>query len=104
ASQLHDFLASLLSKPGAPNTYSATGTGYYTNAEYQVYKYYAQSMTGYRVGTTPSSDFALDVYSTVDKTAKRARVLVGVRLQQGTWYVKLNNLSALGLPTSGNLS
>lgn len=27
--QLHDFLASLLSKPGAPDQYSNTGTGYY---------------------------------------------------------------------------
>lgn len=104
ANQLHDFLASLLSKPGAPSTYSATGTGYYTNGEYQVYKYYANSMKGYRVGTVASSDGALDVYSTVDKTNKIARVLVGVRLQQGTWYVQLNKLSSLGLPTSGSLN
>lgn len=104
ANQLHDFLASLLSKPGAPNTYSATGTGYYTNGEYQVYKYYAKSMTGYRVGTTVSSDYILDAYATVDKTNKVARVLVGSRLQSGTWYVRLDNLSSLGLPTSGSLN
>lgn len=104
ANQLHDFLASLLSKPGAPDNYSATGTGYYTNGEYQVYKYYANNMSGYRVGTTASSDLALDVYSTVDKTNKLARVLVGVRLKQGTWYVQLNKLSSLGFPTSGSLN
>lgn len=104
ANQLHDFLASLLSKPGAPNTYSATGTGYYTNGEYQVYKYYANSMQGYRVGTVASSDSALDVYSTVDKTNKIVRVLVGVRLQQGTWNLQLNKLSSLGLATTGAIN
>ena len=102
--QLHDFLASLLSKPGAPDSYSSTGTGYYTNGEYQVYKYYAKSMTGYRVGTTVSSDYILDAYATVDKTAKIARVLVGSRLRTGTWYVRLDKLSSLGLPPSGKLA
>ena len=102
--QLHDFLASLLSKPGAPSQYSQTGTGYYPNAEWQLYKYYATNMTGYRVATDASSDLALDVYSTVDKTKRKVKLIVGVRLQTGTWYVKLDKLSSLGLPSSGTLN
>ncbi|CAN8097450.1 unnamed protein product [Discula destructiva] len=103
-SQLHDFLASLLSKPGNPDsgTYSATGTGYYPNGDYQVYKYYYQNMTGYRVGTTPSTDLKLDAYATVGSTS--AIVLVGVRITTGTWTLQLNDLSAIGLPTSGTLN
>ena len=100
--QLHDFLASLLGKTGMPDTYSKTGTGYYPNGDYQVYKYYAQSMTGHRVGTTPSSDLALDVYGTVGTDS--VRLLVGVRIQTGTWYLTVNSLSSVGLPTSGTLN
>lgn len=102
---LHDFLASLLSKPANPDSsagYSATGTGYFPNGDYQVYKYYYQNMTGYRVGTTPSSDLKLDAYATVG--ASSAIVLVGVRITTGTWTLQLNDLSALGLPTSGTLN
>lgn len=101
--ELHDFLASLLSKPDNPDNgdYSPTAAGYYPNGDYQVYKYYYQNMTGYRVGTTPSTDLKLEAYATVGTTAK---VLVGVRVATGTWTLELNDLSAIGLPTSGTLN
>jgi hypothetical protein len=102
--QLHDFMASLLSKPGAPDQYSATGTGYYPNGEWQVYKYYATNMTGTRVATDASSDLALDVYATYDTEQNKARILVGTRQVTGTWYVQLNDLESLGLPSSGTLN
>lgn len=103
--ELHDFLASLLSKPANPDSstgYSATATGYYPNGDFQLYKYYYQNMTGYRVGTTPSSDLKLDAYATVGSGS--AIVLVGVRITTGTWELQLNDLSAIGLPTSGTLN
>ncbi|RDW59995.1 glycoside hydrolase-3 [Coleophoma crateriformis] len=96
--QLHDFLASLL---GKSNTSDATGTGYYPNGDYQVYKYYNLNMTGHRVGSTPSDDLLLDTYATVGTDL--VRVLTGVRIQNGTWQVTINDLSAVGLPTSGTL-
>lgn len=100
--KLHDFLASLLSKPNAAsNSYNPTGTGYFPNGDYQVYKYYNLNMTGHRVGTTPSTDLKLDVYGTV---GDKVRLLVGVRLATGTWQLQVNRLSAVGLPTSGNLN
>ena len=68
----------------------------------QVYKYYNLNMTGQRVTTTGSGDRILDVYSTVD--GKNARILTGVRLKTGTWYITVKNLSAIGLPTSGTLN
>lgn len=104
-SQLHDFLASLLSKPANPDSssgYSATAAGYYPNGDYQVYKYYNLNMTGHRVGTTPSSDLKLEAYATVGSTS--AIVLVGVRVATGTWTLQLDDLSAVGLPTSGTLN
>jgi hypothetical protein len=58
-------------------------------------------MTGHRVGTTPSADLKLDAYATVGSSS--ATVLVGVRSSTGTWNLQLNDLSALGLPTSGTL-
>ncbi|KAJ5389201.1 uncharacterized protein N7496_000269 [Penicillium cataractarum] len=90
---LHDYMASLLGK---------SGSTYYPNGDYQVYKYYYQNMTGYRVGTLPSSDLKLEAYATVG--SDYARVLVGVRVATGTWELELNSLSSLGLPTSGTLN
>ncbi|KAL9622910.1 MAG: hypothetical protein Q9160_002836 [Pyrenula sp. 1 TL-2023] len=101
-SKLRDLLASLLSKPNAAtNSYNPTGTGYFPNGDYQVYKYYNLNMTGHRVGSTPSTDLKLDVYGTV---GDKVRLLVGVRLATGTWQLQVNRLSAVGLPTSGNLN
>ncbi|KAH1315105.1 hypothetical protein KXV58_007839 [Aspergillus fumigatus] len=102
--KLHDFLASLLSKPNADNSnYDPTGTGYFPTGDYQVYKYYNLNMTGHRVGTLPSADLKLDAYAAVGDD-RVARVLVGVRIATGTWQLQLNQLSALGLPTSGTLN
>lgn len=92
-SNLHDYMSSLLGK---------SGSTYYPNGDYQVYKYYYQNMTGHRVGTLPSSDLKLEAYATVG--TDYARVLVGVRVATGTWELKLNSLSSLGLPTSGTLN
>lgn len=101
--QLHDFMASLVSKPDALAEYSPTATGYYPNGDYQVYKYYKRMMTGHRVGTLPSSDLKLDTYATVGDDGL-ARVLVGVRITEGTWNLQLDNLSATGLPSNGTLN
>lgn len=101
--QLHDFFASLLSKPGAPDSYSATGTGYFPNGDFQIYKYYAQNMTGHRVGTSASGDQQLDTYATVDTTQRTVRVMAGLRESGGYYYITIDGLSSLGLPTSGSL-
>ena len=95
-------MASLISKPDALADYSPTATGYYPTGDYQVYKYYNQVMTGNRIGTLPSSDLMLDAYATIGDGW--ARVLVGVRISKGTWELQFNNLSALGLPSSGKLN
>ncbi|KAH7418322.1 glycoside hydrolase family 39 protein [Cadophora sp. MPI-SDFR-AT-0126] len=100
--QLHDFMASLISKPGATSNYSPTSGGYFPSGEYQVYKYYNKNMTGHRVGSLPSADLKLDTYATVG--TDKVRVLTGVRIMTGTWQVTINGLSSVGLPTSGSLS
>ncbi|KAI3609887.1 glycoside hydrolase family 39 protein [Moniliophthora roreri] len=97
--QLHDFFASLLGKPDV-NSWGATG--YYGNGEYQVYKYYASTMKGHRVATTQSTDKKMDCYAVVD--TNRVRVLVGGRRVTGTYQLSIDNLSAIGLPTSGTVS
>ncbi|KAK4569491.1 hypothetical protein LTR86_003254 [Recurvomyces mirabilis] len=98
--KLHDFAASLLSKPDQ-NNYAATG--YFTNGDYQVYKYYSQNMTGSRYGTSVSPDGIMDAYATVD--CGHVRCLMGVRPPAtGTYSVTFTNLSSLGLPTSGSIS
>lgn len=96
--QLRDFLASLLTKQ---NTNDCSGGNYAPNGEYQVYKYYNLNMTGVRAHTEGTEDGKMDVYSTVG--SDKVRVLCGVLEQTGTWYITLNNLSALGLPESGSL-
>jgi len=100
--ELHDLMASLISKPTAGTTsYNATGVGYFPNGDWQVYKYYNQNMTGFRVGTLPSADLKLDAYATVGTDL--VRTLVGVRITEGTWQVTINDLSAVGLPEAGTL-
>ncbi|KAI1020173.1 hypothetical protein LB503_006202 [Fusarium chuoi] len=100
---LYDYLANLVSKPNAPNA-AADATGYFPNGEYQVYKYYAQSMTGHRVGTMPSPDMIVDVYATVDTKARVVRLLAGSRQKKGTWTIEVKTLSALGLPSHGTVN
>ncbi|KAJ6616723.1 glycoside hydrolase family 39 protein [Mycena sp. CBHHK59/15] len=92
-SNLQDFLAELLWK---------NGSTYFANGMWQVYNYYATSMTGHRVGTTGSTDRLMDNYAVVDTNI--VRILVGGRLVTGTYSLQIKNLSALGLPTSGTIS
>ncbi|KAF8847539.1 glycoside hydrolase [Acephala macrosclerotiorum] len=102
-SSLHDFMAGLVGKPDAGTVnYNATGGGYWPAAEFQVYKYYAQNMTGYRVATDATSNLNGEVYAVVG--SDRVRLLAGARIATGDWAIQLSNLSALGLPTSGTLN
>ena len=96
---LYDFMANLL---GKTNDNDCAGTGYFGNGEYQVYKYYNQNMTGLRAQTTGTGDGVMDVYTTIGRD--KVRTLTGVNLKQGTWYITIQNLTAVGLPTSGSLS
>lgn len=99
---LHDFMASLISKPGAANAYNPTAGGYFPTASWQVYKYYAQNMTGTRVQTSPTADLRGEVYAVVSDTT--VRLLVGSRVATGTFNIQLQNLAAVGLPQSGTLN
>lgn len=59
-------------------------------------------MTGVRASTTGSGDRILDVYATIG--TDKARILCGARVQAGLWYIRLENLSSIGLPTDGTLT
>lgn len=59
-------------------------------------------MTGNRATVQRSGDTHLDVYATVGRD--RVRLIVGTKLQSGTWYVTLNGLTSVGKPASGSLS
>ncbi|KAJ7512235.1 glycoside hydrolase superfamily [Mycena galericulata] len=89
---LQDFLSGLLWK---------SGSTYFANGEWQVYNYYATSMTGYRVATTGSTDRLMDNFAVVGTNI--VRILVGGRLVTGTYTLQIKNLSALGLPTAGTI-
>jgi hypothetical protein len=103
STSLHDFMAGLLGKPNAGTAaYSPTAAGYWGAPEFNVYKYYAQSMTGHRVATTPTPDLLGDVYATVGTDL--VRLLVGARITTGTWGIQLEGLTSLGLPSSGTLN
>ncbi|KAG7091175.1 hypothetical protein E1B28_010227 [Marasmius oreades] len=97
--KLQDFFAGLL---GKTNNNDRFGTGYYSNGEYQVYKYYVNTMIGHRVKTTRSTDKKMDSYAVVD--THRVRILVGGRQVTGTYQLTIQNLSVLGLPTSGTIT
>lgn len=100
---LHDFMAGLLGKPNAgTSSYSSTAEGYWPAAEFQVYKYYATNMTGYRVSTSPTADKNGEVYAVVG--SDKIRLLVGARATEGTWAIQLNSLTSLGLPAFGTLT
>ncbi|KAH8834395.1 glycoside hydrolase superfamily [Flagelloscypha sp. PMI_526] len=73
-----------------------------TEAKYLVYKYYASTMTGYRVQTTRSTDKKMDSYAVVGSNV--VRILVGGRQVTGTYQVTVQNLSSLGLATSGTIT
>jgi len=99
--ELHDFLASLLSKPNAANitAYNETGGGYWPNGDYQVYKYYNLEMTGDRVGTTPSADLAFDTYATVSRSGQ-VKILAGSRAEVGTWEILVKGVRGQGVEVS----
>jgi hypothetical protein len=59
-------------------------------------------MTGVRAQTTSSGDGVLDIYTTIG--SDKVRTLTGVNLQTGTWYITIESLSSVGLPTSGSLN
>lgn len=59
-------------------------------------------MTGTRAETTGTGDRVMDVYATIGED--KVRVLTGVRLATGTWYVTINGLSSVGLPAAGSLN
>ncbi|KAJ6471623.1 glycoside hydrolase family 39 protein [Mycena vitilis] len=90
---LQDYLSGLLWK---------SGSTYFANGEWQVYNYYATSMTGHRVATTGSTDRLMDNFAVVGTNI--VRILVGGRLVTGTYTLQINNLSALGLATAGTIS
>lgn len=69
---LQDFLSGLLWK---------SGSTYLSNGEWQVYNYYATSMTGFRVATTGSTDRLMDNFAVVGTNI--VRILVGGRLVTG---------------------
>ena len=96
---LHDLFANLLTKKSDPTVYTATD--YAAAPGYWVYRYYAQNMTGHRVATTGSTDTWFDVYATV---GDRVRILSGSKVKIGTWAIQVNNLEAIGLPSSGSVS
>lgn len=98
--QLWDFMSSLLWKSDSNDP---TAAGYWPNGDWQLYKYYATHMgEGERVGSMPSGDEILDTFAVVGDDGM-ARVLCGVRIETGTWYIQLNDLSSLGLPNEGTL-
>ncbi|KAF8217420.1 glycoside hydrolase family 39 protein [Mycena galopus ATCC 62051] len=90
---LQDMLAGLLWK---------SGSTYFANGEWQVYNYYATSMTGHRVATTGSTDRLMDNFAVVGTNI--VRILVGGRLVVGTYSLEIKNLSALGLATAGTIN
>ncbi|VUC22509.1 unnamed protein product [Clonostachys rosea] len=94
-SHLRDFLASLLWRDDK-------SLPYHPNGDWQALKYYATNMTGYRAGTTGSSDRLFDAYATVGQD--KVRVLTGVRVKTGTWALTIKNLGAAGLPSSGQMA
>lgn len=96
---LHDLFANLLTKVTDPTI--CTETDYVSAPEYQVYKYYNLNMTGVRANTTGTGDRLMDVYATID--SDKVRILCGVRITEGTWQITVENMSAVGLPTSGTI-
>ncbi|KAJ5663063.1 hypothetical protein N7507_003794 [Penicillium longicatenatum] len=96
---LHDLFANLLTKVSDPTV--CTETDYVSAPEYQVYKYYNLNMTGVRANTTGTGDRLMDVYATID--SDKVRILCGVRITEGTWQITVENMSAVGLPTSGTI-
>lgn len=107
---LHDYAANLLSKPASGPNYQQTATGYYPAREFPVYEYYRQKMQGTRVTSTMTDNTLSDSFVVICPADRKVRVLAGSRpntagqANTGTWTVKLNKLSALGLPAEGSVN
>jgi hypothetical protein len=89
-SKLHDYLASLLGK---------SGTTYFPNGEWQLYKYYA-GMRGVRLSTQSSHDKRFDVFATKDSKIK---ILAGTRVTPDAYDVVVSGLSSAGFGDSGTV-
>lgn len=100
----YDWMAGLLGKPGTVTSYNPTGTGYWNNGEYNVYKYYYKNMTGNRIQTVGSPDGLFDIYATAGTTRNSVKMICGSRLTAGTWDIKVTGLDKVGLPSSGTIT
>ncbi|GME65220.1 glycoside hydrolase superfamily [Neofusicoccum parvum] len=100
--ELHDYMANLLGKPHTYPDHIPDEAVYWPAREYPVYEYYFLNMTGERVRTEMTEDTQGDSYAVVG--GDRVRILAGCRPVNGTWAIELRALSALGLPTEGELA
>lgn len=98
---LHDLMANLLTKS---DPFNYTAIDYMPGPEYPVYEYYYHNMTGTRVNTTGSDNLQFDVYATADSTEQTIRILAGTQTATGSWSVVVENLSSVGLPSSGSIN
>ncbi|KAL3485315.1 glycoside hydrolase [Aspergillus germanicus] len=75
------------------------GSNYFPAAQWWVYNYYTQSMTGSRVATTASGDGIFEVYATRGSARDTVKILTGLRPQYGirTYDVRVTGLSAVGI-------
>ncbi|KAF2014204.1 glycoside hydrolase family 39 protein [Aaosphaeria arxii CBS 175.79] len=95
AGALHDFLAGLVSKPGAgTKDYSITAGGYFPTAEYHVYKYYGSEMKGQRLKTAANATTDGEVFAV--KGSNKLRILAGTRNAKGDWAIDLKGGETLG--------
>lgn len=101
--ELHDYLANLISKPEHYPNYVETADDYYPAREYPVYIYYHQKMKGTRVATNMTDDTLGDTFAVINPVDRRVRILAGTRPVTGTWSIRVNGLSAVGLPAEGQL-
>jgi len=77
-----------------------SGSAYFPNGEWQLYKYYA-NMDGERLSTQASEDLLFDVFST--KTEDTVKIIAGTRTIQQPYDVHVGHFSSLGLPTEGTI-
>jgi hypothetical protein len=90
--ELHDYLGDLIYKDN--NVYRPNGDWY-------LYKYYA-NMTGSRAATQASEDILFDAFAVVSGTT--AKIIAGTRLRQSAYDLRVSGISALGLPSEGEVA
>lgn len=93
--QLHNFMANMLGQ-------NQDGS-YFPNGDYQVYKYY-KSMGNTRVASTSSADRKFDVFATRGESRDSVKILAGSRLTTDEYDITIEDMSAVGLPESGNVT